>query len=208
MSAFLAIDSYDGDEIGAISAYLENSVYPYLQSRGFTMQSFFGPLARPEYVGPAASGPGITLLTGGGHGNYDAFLGFHSQPVFAVGAYSPAEVSGKIAHFLSCENGKQLGPDFVTNGCLAYIGYDENFVFDPADADRFFNCDAEFLRGLADGLTVGQAVEKTRNLFTQTIDDLTAQGSTDAANLLAYNLAHLRSPLDGAQWGSPDAKLS
>src|SRR5580700_2639990 len=160
MGTFLAIDSYDASDIASISAYLEANVYPYLQSRGFTMQSFFGPLARPEYVAPAASQAGVTLLTGGGHGNYDAFLGFHGQPVFAVHAYTAAEVSGKIAHFLSCETGKQLGPDFVSNGCLAYVGYDENFVFDPTDADRFFNCDGEFLRGLADGLTVGQAVER------------------------------------------------
>jgi hypothetical protein len=207
MGTFLAIDSYDASDVASISAYLEVNVYPYLQSKGFTMQSFFGPLARPEYVATAASAVAVTLLTGGGHGNYEAFLGFHSQPVFAVGAYTGAEVSGKIAHFLSCENAKQLGPDFVSKGCLAYVGYDENFVFDPTDADRFFNCDGEFLRGLADGLTVGQAVNRAKNLFTRTIADLTSQGSTSAANLLAYNLAHLRSPLDGAQWGSSDVKL-
>jgi hypothetical protein len=208
LGTFLAIDSYDASDIASISAYLEANVYPYLQSKGLVMQPFFGPLARPEYVALAASAAAVTLLTGGGHGTYDSFLGFHSQPVFAVGAYTAAEVSGKIAHFLSCENGKQLGPDFVTKGCLAYVGYDENFVFDPTDADRFFNCDSEFLRGLADGLAVGEAVERAKNLFAQTIAELTSQGLTDAANLLTYDLSHLRSPLDGAQWGSADVKLT
>jgi hypothetical protein len=208
MSAFIAIDSYNANDIRAISDYLETNVYPYLQSKGSTMQKFFGPLARPEYVAQAAADPSVVLLTGGGHGTYNAFLGFHTQPVFAVGAYTPAEVNGKIVHFLSCENAKELGPDFVRNGCLAYVGYDENFVFDPTDANRFFDCDAEFLRGLADGLTVGDAVVRAKNRFTDIINELKAQGATDSANLLEYNLLHLRSPLDGPQWGSSTARLT
>jgi hypothetical protein len=208
MSTFLAIDSNDATDTEAISSYLEANVYPYLQSKGFTMSPFFGPMARPEYVASAAMSQGVALLTGAGHGTYDSFTGFQGEPVFSVGTYSPDEVRGKIAHFLSCENAKQLGPDFVKNGCLAYIGYDENFTFDSVFGDAFFNCDAEIIRGLANGLTAGDAVTQAKNLYAQTIADLMAQGNADAAHRLQYNLLHLRSPLDGPQWGSVDAKLA
>lgn len=207
MPTFVAIDSNDANDIAAISSYLEANIYPYLQGKGFTMVPFFGPLARPEYVGPAASAPDVSLLTGGGHGTYTSFIGYRSEPVFTKGAYDADEVRGKIVHFLSCETAKFLGPDFVTNGCLAYIGYDENFVFNPIFQDLFFKCDGEVLLGLADGLTVGDAAARAKELFNQTIVNLTAQGYADAASQLAYDLSHFRSPIDGPQWGSVDAKL-
>jgi hypothetical protein len=211
MSSVVAIDTYDGNDIASISAYLEQNVYPYLETKGFRMLAYFGSLATPDYVGPAAAKEGVSLLTGTGHGTYTTFEGYQGQDLFAVGSYTPEQVSGKIVHFLSCENAKQLGPDFVRNGCLAYIGYDENFIFNPAFSDSFYNCDAEILRALADGLTVAEAVKRAKNLYSQTIASLMAAGdaaSMDAAHQMQYNLQHLRSPLDGDSWGRGEAKLS
>src|ERR1700723_1279953 len=108
MSSFLAIDTYDGNDIASISAYLEQNVYPYLESKGLTMLPYFGSLATTDYVGPAAASAGVTLLTGTGHGTYTTFEGYQGQDVFAVGSYAPEQVSGKIVHFVSCENAKQL----------------------------------------------------------------------------------------------------
>ena len=135
MSTFVAIDCNDADDVAAMSSYLETSVYPYLQSKGLNMAPFIGPLARPEYVASAARSLDVTLLTGAGHGTYTSFIGFSAEPVFDHGTYTADEVSGKIAHFLSCQNAKLLGPEFVKNGCLAYIGYDEDFVFNPLSED-------------------------------------------------------------------------
>jgi len=211
MSSFLAIDTYDANDIASISAYLEQNVYPYLESKGFNILPYFGSLATPDYIGPAAANGGVSLLTGAGHGTYATFEGYQGQDVFAVGAYAPEQVSGKIVHFLSCENAKQLGPDFVRNGCLAYIGYDENFTFNLSFSDLFYSCDAEILRGLADGMTVGESVNRAKHLYSRTIASLISAGdavSMDSAHQLQYNLQHLRSPLDGTMWGSPDAKLS
>jgi hypothetical protein len=207
MSTFIAIDSNYANDIAAASSFMETTVYPYLQSKGFAMQPFFGPLARRGFVAPAAQAAGVTLLAGAGHGTYSSFLGSSFEIIYAAGQYSPPEVSGKIAHFLSCENGRDLGPDFVKNGCLAYIGYDDNFTFDPNSADLFFECDGEILRGLADGLTVGDAVRKAKQRFAQTIADLTAEGNAQAAAIMQVNLSHLRSPLDGPQWGDANAML-
>ena len=134
MSTFLAIDTHGGNDIAPMSQYFEANVYPYLTGKGFTQSSFFGPLAQPGYVGPAAEDPAVSLLVGVGHGTYTSFQGFQ-QAVFSVGSYSADQVKGKIVHFLSCETAQQLGPAFVRDGCLAYIGYDENFTRELEDAE-------------------------------------------------------------------------
>jgi hypothetical protein len=207
MSTFIAIDSSYAADIQAASSYREKYVYPVYQSKGFAMSPFFGPLARRGFVAPAAMAQGVSLLTGAGHGTYSSFIGFNFETIYAVDGYSPQEVSGKIVHFLSCENAQQLGPNFVQNGCLAFIGYDENFTFDPDSPDSFFKCDAQIDDGLANGLKVGDAVAQAVDLFRQTIADLRAQGNARTASMLEVNLSHLRSPLDGSQWGDPDAVL-
>ncbi len=131
-------------------------------------------------------------------------MGYNFEPRYSVGAYEPGEVRGKIAHFLTCYSALQLGPDFVKNGCVAYIGYDDQFVFDPGSADVFFECDGEIDRALADGLTVGDALARSKAMFAQRIEQL---GDTLAASQLAFNLAHLCSPVDNPKWGDAQARL-
>lgn len=211
MSTIVAIDSYGGNDIRPISSYFETNVYPYLQSKGFTLSPFFGPVARLPYVGPAAADPSVTLLVGVGHGTYTSFLGFSEEAVFSIGSYAPDQVAGKIVHFLSCETARQLGPAFVADGCLAYVGYDENFTFDQDSGEIFFACDAQFVLGLADGLTVDAAVNRAKAAYSQAIADLIAQNtpkSIEVSQWLKYNLLHLRSPLDGPQWGRGDIRLT
>jgi hypothetical protein len=207
MSTFIAIDSNFAADIQAASSYREKYVYPVYQGKGFTMSPFFGPLARRGFVEPAAMAQGVSLLTGVGHGTYTTFIGFNFEAIYAVDGYNPQEVSGKIAHLLSCENALKLGPNFVQNGCHAFIGYDENFSFDPDSSDVFFKCDAQIDVGLANGLKVGDAVAQAIALFKQTITDQRAQGNGRVASMLEVNLSHLRSPLDGSQWGDPNAVL-
>jgi hypothetical protein len=208
MSTFVAIDSSYAADIQAASSYREQNVYPFYAGKGFVMSPFFGPLARRGFVVPATMNAGVSLLTGAGHGTYSSFLGFNMEAIYAVGAYDPREVTGKIAHFLSCEDAKSLGPDLVRNGCIAYIGYDENFVFDPSSSDIFFQCDAQIDMGLANGLSVGAAVSQAVAFFKQKIAELYASGNGRAASMVEVNLSHLRSPLDGSAWGDPNAVLA
>lgn len=208
MSTFIAIDSSFAADIQAASSYRERYVYPVYQSKGFTMSPFFGPLARRAFVAPAAVATGVSLLTGVGHGSDTTFMGFNFEAVYGIGGYDPQEVSGKIVHFLSCDSALRLGPDLVQNGCLAFIGYDDNFSFDPDSSNIFFKCDAVIDEGLASGLSVGDAVSQAVSVFNQTIADLRTQGNDRAASMLEVNLSHLRSPLDGSQWGRTDALLT
>jgi hypothetical protein len=211
MSTFLAIDSYGSNDIAPMSQYFEANVYPYLEGKGFASAPYFGPMARLAYVGPAAQDPAVSLLVGVGHGTYSLFRGFQGEAVFSAGSISPNQAQGKIVHFFSCETAQQLGPAFVQAGCLAYIGYDENFTFDPSNGDTFFRCDGEIILGLADGMTVGDSVTRAKDVYSQAIAELMAQGTPSAietAQWLRYNVLHLRSPADGPQWGRADVRLA
>ncbi len=187
--------------------YRQKNVYPYLQSKGFTVQFLQGSMARRTYVAPAARQPNVHYVTGLGHGSYESFTGDFYDPVFSVGNYSPEESNGKIVHFLSCETARSLGPDFTQHGCKAYFGYDENFSFQPDTADLFFECDAEIDRAIADGLDATGVIGRVRSVFDTHIAELRAQGSNYKAATLEFDRDHLRSPVDGEQWGDASAKL-
>src|SRR5690348_5245772 len=116
MAAIVAIDSNYAADIRAAADFRERIVYPYFASKGMTIDSCFGPLARRPYAQAAALQPDVRYITGAGHGQPDAFFGWNAEAVYAINAYDPKEVSGRIAHFLSCANGLGLGPDFVAHG--------------------------------------------------------------------------------------------
>lgn len=205
--AVLAVDADFEPITQAAYTYRQTNVYPYLEQKGWQLQRFQESLARRSYVGPAAASSSVVYITGVGHGKYDRFTGQFYDAIFIVGNYSGDEAKSKIVHLLSCETARDLGPDFVKNGCLAYFGYDEDFTFQMDEANTFFSCDAEIDRGFADGLTAGDVYKRALAAFNAKIADLRAKGSDYKAAQLEYDRDHLRSPTSGAQWGSTEAKL-
>ncbi len=168
----LAIDSNYEPITFAPFQYREKHVYPYLHAKGLTVKKFQGPLARRHYVAPEARKPEVEYLTGVGHGSHNLFAGDHGNVIFQVGHYHPDEAKGKIVHFLSCQTVRDLGRDFVQDGCCAYFGYDEDFTFHMADKDTFFECDSEIDKAFADGLAAAQVYDRVMRLFNQRIDEL------------------------------------
>jgi len=203
----LAVDANFEPVTQAGFQYRQANVYPYFEAKGFAVQRCQGPLARRIYVAPAASQPNVTYITGIGHGTYDTFTGDYYDPEFNVGNYSQQEVQGKIIHLISCQTAARLGPDFVSNGCRAFFGYDENFSFQMDIADTFFKCDSEIDRAFADGLAASDVYTRVVNLFNQNIASLRAQGADYKAATLEFDRDHLRAPASGPQWGDPNAKL-
>lgn len=188
-------------------AYRQKNVYPFLEKKGFALHRCQGSLARRMYVSAEARKVNIVYITGIGHGSYDSYTGDFYEVIFGVGNYSPEESQKKIAHFISCETARDLGPDFVAHGCLAYFGYDENFTFQLDIADIFFECDSEIDRGFANGLTAAEVHQRVIALFNKHIDAQRASGSDYKAATLEFDRDHLRSPVSGTQWGDPSARL-
>jgi len=206
----LAIDSNYEPATLAVFQYREKHVYPYIASKGYAIDKCQGTMARRVQVAPQARQPGVAYLTGVGHGSYTTYTGHFYDLIFEVGNYSVPEAQGKIAHFLSCETARDLGPDFVRNGCLAYFGYDEDFVFTTADQDIFFECDSEIDRAFADGLNAADVYDRVKALFAKRAAEFRAHGKQTEAATLESDLDCLRcpsSPPGPNAWGDPNAML-
>ncbi len=194
----------------AACQYRENHVYPHLAGKGYSIDKCQGPMAKRIYTAPKTRQPGVVYITGVGHGAYTTFTGHYYDMVFEVGNYSTSEPGGKIVHFLSCETAANLGPDFVKNGCLAFFGYDEDFVFTMADRDIFFECDSEIDLAFADGLTAAEVYDRVGKLFAKRVADFRVQGKYTEAATLESDLDCLRcpsSPPGAIDWGSDLARL-
>jgi hypothetical protein len=203
----LAVDS-NFDPVTRIAfEYRQRNVYPYLESKGLAVVRRQGPLARRHYVAEVANEPNVVYLTGCGHGTRDTFMGDYFDPLFGVGQYAPEESQGKIAHFLSCETARVLGPDLVRHGCRAYFGYDENFVVVMSESDNFFACDSAIDIAFAEGLTAREVYVRVIALYDKRIAELRARGALYAAATLEFDRDHLRAPASGGQWGDESAKL-
>jgi len=75
------------------------------------------------------SAPQSDVIIGMGHGEADAFTGQNEALLLKVGQYDPREVEGKVIKLLSCQTGIELGPDLVANGCVAYLGYTDDYLW-------------------------------------------------------------------------------
>jgi hypothetical protein len=64
-----------------------------------------------------------------GHGDVDVFTGQNEAIILEVGKYTPREVEGKVIKLLSCQTGVELGPDLVRNGCAAFMGYTDDYIW-------------------------------------------------------------------------------
>jgi hypothetical protein len=148
--------------------------------------------------------PRVVYIGGIGHGNYTTYTGHMFNHILEVGAYGSNEVNGKVIHFLSCETGRTLGPDTVTHAARAYVGYDENFVFDWANSNLYWKCDSQFDISMANGKSVEQAIADT---YAQYDAAITSVPGTSTASTLLNDKNLLRSPVSGPAWGSKTAKV-
>ncbi|KKN87047.1 hypothetical protein LCGC14_0263170 [marine sediment metagenome] len=78
--------------------------------------------------------PQSDIIIGTGHGDVDVFTGQNEVVILEVGQYDPREIEGKIIKLLSCQTAEYLGPDLVKNGCVAFLGYTDDYVW-VVDAD-------------------------------------------------------------------------
>ena len=180
------------------------NVHPVFAARGFDVVSLQGVNdARANFI-PQATDSKTVYIGGIGHGNYTVYTGDAFNHILEVGSYGAAEVNGKVLHFLSCETGKTLGPDTVMHGAKGYVGYNENFVFDWANANLYWPCDSQFDISMANGKTIAQAIADTNAKYDAAIASV--PGTSTAATLLSdKNL--LRSPVSGSAWGGTSVRI-
>jgi len=137
----------------------------------------------------------VVYITGVGHGPPDgrSYLRSTSESLITVGAYPFGMFQRKIVHLFSCFDAIALGPDLVSNGCIAFFGYNAQFTFpnisqDTNTAGIFIQCDEAIDRAIADGLTPQAAYNSAKEVFQNAS---AALSPADAATL-ATNFAALR----------------
>jgi hypothetical protein len=145
----------------------DGGLYPHFIASGYELVPPLGSgtIASRQTVAPLATDGKVILITGAGHGDRDKFLGDKDEDIFPENFYDPKEVANKIVHFLACSTADNLGPNFIKNGCKAFIGYTAPFVFEPEWADIFFKCDMKVDLSLAAGNSVSQAVRDAKQEF-------------------------------------------
>jgi hypothetical protein len=180
------------------------NVHPVFAAKGFEVVSLEGVNdARASFI-PEAKNSRTVYISGVGHGSYTVYTGDQFNHILEVGGYAGAEVAGKVLHLLSCETGRTLCPDTVTNKAKAAVGYDENFVFDWTNANLYWQCDSQFDISMANGRTCGQAIADTVAKYNAAIASV--PGTSTAATLLS-DRDLLRSPVSGAAWGNQNQRI-
>lgn len=173
------------------------NVHPVFQARGFTVVVLKGlDDVRTNFTSQAKNG--LTVYIGGiGHGSYSLYTGHAGNHILEVDQYDPAEVKGKVIHFLSCETAGQLGPDTVSKGAKSYAGYSENFVLQWDDSSTpavdefllFAKSDSTYDLMMANGATSQQGYNATVQAFNAAISQVP---NTVAATYLTYDRDHLK----------------
>jgi hypothetical protein len=207
MRTIVGVDANHDSVTAAVSSHRTTRVYPHFVQQGYEVTRFMGPEAERTLVAAAAAQPDVVYLTGVGHGTFDQFGGHDDVPVFQIGRYAAAEVSAKIVHFIACLTARGLGPDFVTNGTLAYFGYDDNFAFDNKSRVPCLDCDSEIDRGFADGLTADDVFHRAYDAFTAQIQLAREHGKLLVAAMLENNRDHLCAPTVDPRFGDLEARI-
>lgn len=191
--------------------YRINNVHPVFAKMGFVVTSLTDIHdVRAEFAPLAKSGR-VVYIGGVGHGSPAVYTGHLGDHILEVGKYDPAELKGKCSHLLSCQTARTLGPDLVRNGCHAYGGYFENFIFvwdtpgTPVnEQELFWKSDSTFDISMATGKTAEEAAKVTIDAFNAAI---ALVPGTIAATYLTHDRNYLRTPFHDAIYGSKTARI-
>ena len=169
--------------------------------RGWDIYALIGDEAVREAFEGAVRTYDPSLIVGAGHGKPSEYIGQYREPV--LWECSDGLVRGRVIYLLSCSTGKVLGPDLVSKGAEAFIGYVEDFMFissggadpltDPV-ARYFFEPVAKLLTDIFTGASVGDAVSNSKTLYNSLIDHLSRLGVSWAPAVIAL-LIHDRDAL-------------
>lgn len=150
-----------------------------------------------------SNNPSLVLFYG--HGSSDKVGGHNNEALIEAGD-NESILKLKIVHALSCKSAKVLGPKSIDSGALAYIGYDEDFIFccipekisrplEDKLASFFLNPPEILIKSLLKGNSVGISVGRAKRLFKSNVQQLlTIENSkyNYAIPYLLWNMDHLK----------------
>ncbi|MEK6902606.1 MAG: hypothetical protein AABX02_03400, partial [archaeon] len=120
--------------------------------------------------------PSLVLLNG--HGSPSLIAGHKNEPL--VDVRSAGKLKETIVYTISCSAAKELGPECIRKGGIAFIGYEEDFGFtvdltrdaNPAKdhlSEPFMHASNMVSEQLVKGSTVRDACLKSQAVFKEEI---------------------------------------
>lgn len=139
-----------------------------------------------------------------GHGNEVSVTGQHGEVLVDEGNSLELLIS-KVIYALTCRSGRGLGKKSVERGAVAYIGYDEDFIFmyseskrtrpqDDKTAALFLDPSNQVAISLLKGQAVEEASRRSKDFFVRNIRSLLTSESpaqdTAAIRFLYWDMVH------------------
>jgi len=141
-------------------------------------------------------GPKLVVLNG--HGSDISVQGHNNETILRE--EDSKAVKDKIIYARSCRSAKRLGQNSIIQGALAYLGYNDDFVFlfdeinlrkplKDKTAELFLGPSNYIPISLVKGHTAGDANNRSKGLFRKNIERLIIEGpSSDDYNAIRYLL--------------------
>jgi len=136
------------------------------------------------------------LVIGSGHGESDVFAG-KEREIILKKCTNDHLLATKICYLIACNTALELGPSAVNKGALAYIGWQEDFVFainaqyierpteDPY-AYAFFDTANKIGYALLEGKTVKESYELAIQNFNKWIKYWRGVGDPMAQQIITW----------------------
>ena len=144
-----------------------------------------------------------SLLFLNGHGGPDFVCG-HNEEVLVKSGKNEIILEGVVVYALSCSSAKILGQAAVVAGAVAYIGYNEDFIFfispekisrprEDKTAEMFLTPANHVVVALAKGHTAGEATDTAKDYFLKSIKKLiSSESSSDEREYIRYLIWDMR----------------
>lgn len=139
-----------------------------------------------------------------GHGNGSTVTGYDNEPLITAGTNSLI-LKSAVVYARSCQSAKELGPESIHDGCKAYIGYDDDFVFMVEEekisrplADKtarlFLDASNQVVISLLKGHTAKESNRRSKEKYKRTIQSLMTSDAKKEDNelipLLIWDYSH------------------
>lgn len=124
-----------------------------------------------------------------GHGNEKLVSG-HDNEVLVEAGVNEDILSSKIIYALSCGSSKILGRQSIAKGTLAYIGYEDDFIFfydkekvfkplEDKTAALFLEPSNQLVRSILKGNSLENSCNRSKKKFYENIRSLLSSESSD-----------------------------
>ena len=122
---------------------------------------------------------GMKFIVFNGHGDQSTITGYDNEPIIQANDNENL-LYAKVVYARSCQSAKYLGKKSISKGCIAYLGYDDDFVFmievdkithpfEDKTAKLFLDPSNYLVLSLFKGHTVYQASQRSKEKYRKTI---------------------------------------